>query len=254
MPSDKARIPPTGERTTYTHYGRRRGRKLRSGRQHLVDTLLPELRVPVTGLGNADSTKFSEIRKKFSSLWLEIGFGQGEHIAAQAQGNPDTLLIGCEPYVNGVSSLLRTIDAEAIDNILIHDEDARILLDALPDASVRRLFLLFPDPWPKSRHHKRRFISTTNLDRISRVLEDGAEFRFATDHPGYARWALWYILNHVEMEWPAERAAEWRVRPLDWPATRYEEKAQADGRACTYLTFRRRVSARQRAERVAGLK
>ena len=243
MPSDKARVPLTGERTTYIHYGRRRGRKLRSKRQHLLDTLLPELRVPVTGHGSVDTTKFSKVRENFSSLWLEIGFGQGEHIAAQAKGNLDTLLIGCEPYVNGVSSLLRTIDAEAIDNILIHDEDARVLLDELPDASVGRLFLLFPDPWPKSRHHKRRFISTTNLDRIARILEDGAEFRFVTDHSGYARWALWHTLNHAEMEWSAECAVDWRIRPSDWQPTRYEEKAQADGRACTYLTFRRRASA-----------
>lgn len=240
MPSDKVRTQPIGERTKYIHYGRRRGRKLRSERQRLLDTLLPELRLPVTGFGNVDSTKLFEVREKFSNLWLEIGFGQGEHIAAQAQINSDTLLIGCEPYVNGVSSLLRTIDAEAIDNILIHDEDARVLLDDLPDSSVGRLFLLFPDPWPKSRHNKRRFISMPNLDRIARILQDGAEFRFATDHPGYARWALWHTLNHTEMEWPAECAADWRDRPPDWQATRYEEKALADGRACTYLSFRRR--------------
>ena len=248
MPSDKAQIQPIGERTKYIHYGRRRGRKLRTGRQHLLDTMLPNIRVPVTGSGRVDSTKISGIRKKFSSLWLEIGFGQGEHIAAQAQGNRDTLLIGCEPYVNGVSSLLRTIDAEEIDNILIHDEDARVLIDALPDASVGRLFLLFPDPWPKSRHNKRRFISRPNLVRIARILEDGAEFRFATDHPGYARWALWHTLNHAGMEWPAECAADWRIPPLDWQTTRYEEKALADGRTCTYLTFRRRASAARMVE------
>ena len=209
---------------------------------------MPELKVPVNDLGIVEANQFSGARNKFSSLWLEIGFGQGEHIAAQAKDNLDTLLIGCEPYVNGVSSLLRTIDAHAINNILIHDEDARVLLDALPDASVGRLFLLFPDPWPKSRHHKRRFISTANLDRIARILKAGAEFRFATDHPGYARWALWHALNHAEMEWPAECAADWRIRPSDWPATRYEEKAQADGRACIYLTFRRCIGDRRLVE------
>ena len=240
MSSAEARNQPTGKRLEYAHYGRRRGRKLRAGRQHLVETLLPKLRVPTTGLGEVDLSKLFGVRREFTDLWLEIGFGQGEHIAAQAQSNLGVLLIGCEPYVNGVSSLLHTIDSEAIGNILVHDEDARMLLDALPDASIGRLFLLFPDPWPKSRHHKRRFISATNLDRITRILSDGAEFQFATDHPGYARWALWHALNHPELEWPAECAADWRLRPPDWRATRYEEKAELDGQACTYLKFRRR--------------
>jgi len=177
--------------------------------------------------------------RNYSDIWLEVGFGQGEHLAAQARAHPGTLFIGCELYIDGISGLLRTIDSEGIENILIHDDDAQVLLDALPDASIGRLFLLFPDPWPKRRHHKRRFISPANLDRIARVLVDGAAFRFATDHAEYARWTLWHVVNHVAWEWPAIRSGDWRHRARDWPETRYERKAVARGQTCTYLTFRR---------------
>jgi len=198
------------------------------------------VRVPVTESGALDSDKLLEFCGTRPELWVEIGFGQGEHLVAQAERCPNVLLIGCEPYVNGVSTLLRTIEANAIGNILIHDDDARILLEALPEASVDRLFLLFPDPWPKKRHHKRRFISKPNLDLVTRILKNGAELRFATDHPDYARWTLWHALHHEAIEWPAESPADWTDRPGDWTITRYEEKALADGQSCTYLSFRRR--------------
>jgi len=224
----------------YAHYGRRSGRKIRGGRQKLLETLLPELRVSVPAIGRLDFDKLIEVDGSSRELWLEIGFGQGEHLAAQAIENPTVLLIGCEPYVNGVSTLLRTIEAHEIHNIRIHDDDARILLDALPDASVGRLFLLFPDPWPKKRHHKRRFITMANLDLVCRILKDGAELCFATDHLGYARWALWHAIHHEAIEWHAESHTDWTDRPVDWRTTRYEKKALTAEQSCTYFSFRRR--------------
>ena len=214
---------------------------MRAGRQILVETLLPRLRVPVPVSGEMELAQLGARDGGFRELWLEIGFGQGEHIAAQARRNSDILLIGCEPYINGVSNLLRIVDAEAIGNIFIHDDDARILLDTLPEACIGRLFLLFPDPWPKRRHHKRRIISPVNLNLLARVLADRAEIRFATDHRGYARWTLWHAINHAAFDWPAECPDDWRVRPADWPTTRYENKALTDGRSCIYLTFERRT-------------
>lgn len=229
------------ERSEHIHYGRRRGRRLRPGRRRLLEDLLPRLRAPVADLGALARRPPAEALRGYSDIWIEVGFGQGEHLAAQARANPDTLFIGCEPYVNGISSLLRTVASEEIGNILIHDDDARVLLESLPDASVGRLFLLFPDPWPKRRHRKRRFVSPTNLDRIARILVDGAEFRFATDHAEYARWTLRRVMDHTALEWPAARPDDWRRRAGDWPETRYERKAIAQGRTCVYMTFRRRA-------------
>ncbi len=237
-----ARPPSSAERRERT-YGRRHGRKLRPGRRRLLEDVLPRLRPPMAQLGTLARRLSSGPFGGYSDVWLEIGFGQGEHLAAQAQANPGILFIGCEPYADGVSSLLRAIESRAIGNVLVHDDDARVLLDSLPDAGIGRLFLLFPDPWPKRRHHKRRFVSPTNLDRITRVLLDGAEFRFATDHAEYARWTLRRAIDHPDLEWPAERPADWRARPADWPPTRYEEKARAQGLASTYLRFRRRTRA-----------
>ena len=240
------------DRREHVHHGRRRGRRLRPGRRRLLEDLLPRLRAPVADLAALPRRPPREAFRGYSDIWLEIGFGQGEHLAAQARAKPGTLFIGCEPYVNGVSSLLRTIASEGIGNVLIHDDDARDLLDSLPDASIGRLFLLFPDPWPKRRHRKRRFVSPANLDRIARVLVDGAEFRFATDHAGYVRWTLRHVLDHAALEWPATRPGDWRRKAGDWPETRYERKAVAQGRDCVYMTFRRRARAVETDGGVAG--
>lgn len=173
-------------------------------------------------------------------VWLEIGFGSGEHLAAQAAAHPDVGFVGCEPYVNGVASLLRHVADAQLSNIRIYTDDARQLIDALPEASIDRLFLLFPDPWPKARHHKRRFIQSGNLDALARILTDGAEFRFATDHMGYARWALAHVTAHPAFAWPARGPADWRQPPADWKPTRYEAKSAARGLARAYLGFRRK--------------
>ena len=217
-------------------YGRRQGHKLRDRQRHLMENLLPRLAVDLTAEfpdpdGNAG---------KHRPLWLEIGFGGGEHLAWQAEHNRHVDFIGCEPFVNGVAKMLSLIDEHGLTNIRIHDDDARDVLDWLPDASVDRVFLLYPDPWHKVRHHKRRFVSPENLDRLARVMTNEGEFRFSSDIPDYVRWTLSHIRRHTAFRWTAKRPADWRDRPADWPQTRYEVKALEAGRTPCYLTFRRK--------------
>lgn len=220
-------------------YGRRRGRPLRKHRSGLLETLLPALRleVPADG-GRIDAARL--FPRPVSDLWLEVGFGGGEHLAAQAEANPDVGLIGCEPFVNGVASLLQHLEARGLGNVRVVPDDARPVLDALPDASVGRVFVLFPDPWPKLRHAFRRFIGPDNLPRLARVLKDGAELRLATDDWQLGRWMLEHTWRHPDFEWLARRPEDWRVRPDDWPQTRYEQKAVEAGRRPVFLRFRRR--------------
>ena len=149
-------------------------------------------------------------------------------------------LLAAEIFVNGVASLLRHVAERNLENIRIHPEDARPLLAALPDACLDRVFLLHPDPWPKARHAERRFVGPGNLDALARVMAAGAELRIASDHPSYKVWALEQMRNRPDFEWLARRADDWRVRPKDWPETRYENKAKGEGRASLYLRYRRR--------------
>jgi tRNA (guanine-N7-)-methyltransferase len=173
-------------------------------------------------------------------IWLEVGFGSGEHLAAQALAHPRIGMIGCEPFANGVAGLLAKIDAEGIDNIRILDDDARLLFDVLPDACLGRVFALFSDPWPKKRHAKRRFFGAASLDVLARLMSDGAELRFASDDMGYVRWSLEQIVRHPDFAWPVRAPRDWREPPADWFSTRYEAKALRDGRPCVYLRFLRR--------------
>lgn len=219
-------------------YGRRKGHPLRARAGELVERLLPDIAVAVPPDGSALDlgALFPDPRRP---LWIEIGFGRGEHLAAQAAANPDVNFIGCEPFLNGVAGLLGAIEDAGLTNIRIYADDVRHLLPALPDGSVDRLFLLFPDPWPKKRHNKRRFICEDNLDQIARLLKDGGEFRFATDHMDYCRWGLERLMRHGAFDWMAETAEDWRRQPADWVATRYEQKALSQGGSCVYLRFRR---------------
>jgi len=172
--------------------------------------------------------------------WLEIGFGGGEHLAMQAVRHPEVGFIGAEVFVNGVASLLGHIERLGLANIRIHAADVRPLLARLPLGALERAFLLFPDPWPKARHARRRFISGENLDLLARILEPGGELRIATDDSGYLAWTLQQLSIRSDFEGPAGSPENWRLRPADWPETRYEEKAIAAGRAPVYLRFRRR--------------
>lgn len=216
-------------------YGRRRGKKLRPGRQAPVENLLPRLRIDPARLADQDPSEL--FPEPVDDLWLEIGFGAGEHLAAQAERHPEKGFIGCEPFVNGVASLLTMIEDRGLGNVRIFDDDARLLLDHLPAASIGRIFILFNDPWPKKRHHRRRFVSPNTVEHLVRLLRDGGEILFASDHIGYIAWALEYFLRSGELRWLAERPADWRRPPDDWTATRYETKARKRGANPVFLRF-----------------
>ncbi len=219
-------------------YGRRRGRPLRPGRRALLETLLPRLSIALPARGPLDPATLFPARPR--ACWLEVGFGAGEHLLAQARAHPDVGLIGCEPFINGVARLLSAIADDPPANLRLLADDARPLIDLLAEGSIERMFVLFPDPWPKTRHHARRFIGPANLDPIARILADHAELRLATDHAEYARWMLEHLGRHPAFEWTARGPADWRERPADWPETRYEAKARARGARPVFLRYRRR--------------
>jgi tRNA (guanine-N7-)-methyltransferase len=218
------------------HFGRRKGWKLRARQSGLVETLLPQLLIePKPSLPARDYFGV-ELR----DVWLEIGFGGGEHLAAQAEANPEIGIIGAEPFVAGLAKLLGKIEDKGLTNIRLYPEDARDVLNALPDAALGKIFILFPDPWPKTRHHKRRFIQMEMLDELARVMREGAELRFASDDSDYVSWALERLLAHPKFEWTAAGPSDWRTRPEDWVETRYEAKALKAGRRPAYLRFLRK--------------
>jgi tRNA (guanine-N7-)-methyltransferase len=173
------------------------------------------------------------------SIWLEIGFGSGEHLAQQAERHPKVGFIGCEVFENGIVKLLAQIEQRRLDNIRIFADDARLLIAALLPASIDRVFILFPDPWPKRRHHKRRLLSREMLDALAAITADNAELRVATDDGDYLCWILERLTSHPAFEWLARRPRDWWDRPADWPQTRYEEKARTTGRSPVFLRFRR---------------
>ena len=211
-----------------TLHGRRRGKKLRAGQQSLLETLLPRLALALP----LEPAKIDLAQAFGGSLppdgvWLEIGFGAGEHLVWQAEQNPGVGLIGCEPYLNGVAKCLAHIERARVTNVRLFTDDARLLMAALPARSLSRVFVLFPDPWPKTRHHKRRFVRRDNLDRLAELMLPGAELRLATDDPSYLPWMVEHACIHPAFEWLVERPADWRGRPADWPGTRYEQKMLA---------------------------
>ena len=216
-------------------YGRRTGHKLRMGQAALVEELLPRLAVPEAGPLSAAGL-FGNDRP----LWLEIGFGRGEHMAAQAAANPEVGIIGAEPFIDGVVGALLEVRDRGLTNIRLHNGDALDVLDRLPDASLDRVFLLHPDPWPKARHAKRRFANPGPLAIVARVLKPGGEFRLGTDHPVYCRWAMLQMAQSPDFEWLAESPTDFQARPDDWPQTRYEAKARRLGHEVWYFRYRRR--------------
>jgi tRNA (guanine-N7-)-methyltransferase len=215
-------------------YGRRKGRPLHVRKSRLMEELLPKLDIKLASGEKLDPRGLFE--SKPDSLWLEIGFGGGEHLAAQAQRKPSTGFIGCEPFVNGIASLLDHLEREAINNVRVFPNDARLLLDALPEASVERCYVLFADPWPKAKHAERRFIGPENLLRLARVLKAGGELRLATDDAKLAEWMLLHARAAKEFEELYNRLTP----PDDWVPTRYEQKAIKAGRAPVYRAYRRR--------------
>jgi tRNA (guanine-N7-)-methyltransferase len=200
-------------------YGRRKGPKLSDRQKGLRGGLLRDLAyVP-------DGDPLAQFPDIVREVWLEVGFGAGEHLVALAQDNPTVGLIGAEPYEMGVAKLLTKLDESPLNTVRLFEGDGRDIIEALPDASLGRFFLLFPDPWPKTRHHKRRFLQTATLDQLARVLKPGAELRFATDDKTYLPWALERLMAHPAFDWTATGPSDWKTRPSGWPPTRYEQKA-----------------------------
>ena len=218
-------------------YGRRHGRKFSARQERLLTERLPRLAIDLASPPPADSTDLFSCPVR--EVWLEIGFGGGEHLLWQAERSPDEGLIGCEPYLDGVVKVLDAVETRQLRNVRILADDARPLLRWLPQASIGRVFILFPDPWPKSRHHKRRLVSAAFLRSLARVMKPGAELRIATDIGDYARTSLLAVRATPFFRWLAESPSDWRERTLDWPPTRYEQKAVAAGRRPAYLRFLR---------------
>jgi len=219
-------------------YGRRKGKPLSPRRAGLMATFFRDrvidLAQPVpAAIGNL----FPHSPERVA---LEIGFGAGEHLVANALAYPDAGFIGVEPYLNGMATAVAAIHDQGLANIRLFDGDAARLLDWLPATSLEGVDLLYPDPWPKKRHWKRRFVSPDNLDRLARVLKPGGTFCFASDIESYVEWTLSHLTRHPDFEWTAERADDWRKPFPGWPGTRYEAKALREGRRPTYLAFRRR--------------
>jgi tRNA (guanine-N7-)-methyltransferase len=218
-------------------FGRRQGHKLSPRRAGLLETLLPRLALDLTRPPGEAAGLF---REPVDSIRLEIGFGGGEYLVAEALQRPRTGFIGIEPFVNGMAKALSAIAARKLDNIRLHHGDATDVLAWLPSAALACVDLVYPDPWPKRRHWKRRFVQDASLVEIARVLQPQGEFRFVTDIPDYAAWTLARGLRSPDLIWTAERADDWR---LPWPgfaSTRYEAKASREGRCPCYLIFRRR--------------
>jgi len=218
-------------------FGRRKGHKLRAHQADLIEHLLPHLALDIAHPAP------SEVAELFGTpveaLRLEIGFGGGEHLAAEAQNFPRTGFIGCEPYVNGMAKILAQIEARNIANIRLLAGDAAELLAWLPPQALTRIDLIHPDPWPKRRHWKRRFVQDATIAAMARVLRPGGEFRFVSDIDGYCAWTLWHFLRSRDFRWLAERADDWR-RPWDgYTMTRYGRKAEREGRVANYLRFAR---------------
>lgn len=228
----KAKDPTTLNRL----YGRAKGHKLRAGQQALVDDYLPTISVPE---GPLDAVRlFGDDRP----LQFEIGFGGGEHLAWQAAHRPDHGLIGCEPFVNGVVSAMLHVRDQKLDNVRLHMGDALEALARLPDASLDRVYLLHPDPWPKARHAKRRMMNDGPVDMIAAKLKPGGEFRFGTDHAVYLRHALMVMRRHRDQfDWLCDKPQDFLKRPGGWPETRYEHKARTVyGHEVWYFRYRRR--------------
>ena len=238
MPTDKKSPEPLHNRRLI--YGRRQGHRLHAAPAQRVYEMLPEFEPELSASDFRGWFGARAPEAGFDTYTLEIGFGGGEHLAACAKAAPQTGFIGCEPFINGVAKLLGYIEAEGLENLCVHHGDARNVMAAMPAAALDQAFLLYPDPWPKKRHHKRRFVNQENLDSLFRVLVPNARLLVATDIAAYADWTLAEIKQHGGFVWHAQCRADWLRAPKHWPGTRYEQKACAVGRVPHYLEFTRR--------------
>ena len=228
---------PDREDSERAFFGRRKGHKLRQHQAELVDHLLPHLALDIEGETPADAREI--FGPAAEDVRLEIGFGGGEHLAAEAKNFPTTGFIGCEPYVNGMAKILTQIEAHGISNIRLYAGDAAELLAWAPPRSMARIDLIHPDPWPKRRHWKRRFVQDATVAAMARIIKSDGEFRFVSDIDDYCAWTLAHLLRSPDFFWTAERAADWREPWPDYTMTRYGRKAEREGRVAAYLRFRR---------------
>ena len=221
-------------------YGRRLGRPLKVARADVIDTLLPRLAIPESGA--LDPAALFGCQP--DELWLEIGFGNGEHIAGLLRRDPGLYMLAAEPFINGMAAFLKDIkdEPEIQNRVRVRMDDARPLVETLPDACLDGIYVLNPDPWPKLRHHKRRIISQENLTGFARVMKPGARLVMATDVDGLAEWMVTEASRHPAFAWTAAGKADWQAAPADWLPTRYEQKGIAAGRRQTYLIFQRRLA------------
>lgn len=228
------------ERASEAFYGRRHGKALRATQLKRTEMLFPRLKVDLASPAPNDLTHLFE--GDVNEVRLEIGFGGGEHLVHEMDRFPDTGFIGVEPFVNGMAKLLGALEGnnERLRHICLYDDDATKLLDWLPPSSLAGVDLFYPDPWPKKKHWKRRFVSMKNLDRIARVLKSEAKFRFASDIDSYVNWTLCHCTRHSDFYWTANKPQDWKQPFSAWPGTRYEAKAVREGRVPAYLTFIRK--------------
>lgn len=238
------------ENNTPKFYGRRQGRKIRKAKTSLLDTFLPQVKINLSEKIQTSDLFGTPVKQ----IYLEIGFGNGEHLAGQALKNPEIGFIGAEVFKNGVANLLSLITGikegqnlpeefhllpGRVDNIRVFDDDVRLLFQQLPDNFIDRVFVLFPDPWPKKRHASRRFINPENLKEIARVLKKGGILRIATDHKVYKNWVLHQLHNHENFRWTAKCGNDWKHQPADWVETKYQRKAIREGRRPVFFDYER---------------
>ena len=222
-------------------FGRRKAKPLKGAQEEALQRLYPELKIDLSAACPQPlETLFSSHEQVPQGFVLEIGFGGGEHLIHRAKLHPEQGFIGCEPFINGMAKAVRAIADGKLTNIRLFGEDATLLLDWLPDASLSRIDLLYPDPWPKKRHWKRRFVNPGNVKRFHRLLKPGGEFRFASDIESYVNWTLRHVHDHGGFDWTAMHPDDWRTPWEEWLSTRYEQKAIREGRTPAYFIFRRR--------------
>jgi len=231
-PGEDGAVHPQG-----SFFGRRKGHKLRLHQADLIENLLPRLALDITQPSPPDLARLFD--PPADEVRLEIGFGGGEHLIAEARAFPKTGFIGCEPYVNGMAKILTQIEAHKINNIRLFAGDAAELLAWAPPRALARIDLIHPDPWPKRRHWKRRFVQDATVAAIARVLKPDGEFRFVSDIDDYGAWTLRHVLRSPDFDWTAERASDWRLPWADYTMTRYGTKAEREGRRAAYLRFRK---------------
>jgi tRNA (guanine-N7-)-methyltransferase len=239
-PQDPDRDAPLDGADAHPHgsfFGRRKGHKLRAHQTDLIEHLLPRLSLDIGRASPPDLAGLFD--RPLADVRLEIGFGGGEHLIAEAQAFPEVGFIGCEPYVNGMAKILAQIEAHDIGNIRLFAGDAAELLAWAPPRSLARIDLIHPDPWPKRRHWKRRFVQDATVAAMARVLKPHGEFRFVSDIADYCAWTLAHLARSADFTWTAERAADWRLPWTDYTMTRYGRKAEREGRRAAYLRFRR---------------